>query len=124
MVVSFEKRKNDQLKERSQVVVASFNVVLDLVTLMDLWKQRSPANKEDYFVFVNFPFNAHSRNLDAPVQTKKAIAYGQYRQALSFWMASHVGVQNATLFLKICGTISRRASGATAACNVDVHDAL
>ena len=70
MVVSFESRKNDQFREGSQVVVPSRDDALDLVSLMISWKQRSPANKGDDFVFLNFPFNANSRNLDSPVHTR------------------------------------------------------
>ena len=124
MVVSFEKRKNDQFREGSQVVVPSREDALDLVSLMASWKARSPANSADDFVFLNFPFNANSRNLDAPVHTRQAIAYGQYRKALSIWMPVHVGVQNASEFLKLYGTKSGRAGGATAACNAGVPDAL
>ena len=124
MVVSFEKRKNDRFQEGSQVVVPSRDDALDLVSLMASWKARSPANNADDFVFLNFPFNENSRNLDAPVHTRQAIAYGQYRKALSIWMPVHVGVQNASEFLRLYGTKSGRAGGATAACNAGVPDAL
>jgi hypothetical protein len=124
MVVSFEKRKNDQFREGSKVVVPCRDDALDLVSLMASWKERSPAGKEDDFVFLNFPFNANSRNLDAPVHTRQAISYGQYRKALSIWMPAHVGVQNASEFLKLYGTKSGRAGGATAACNAGVPDAV
>ena len=124
MVVSFERRKNDQFREGSQVVVPNRDDALDLVTLMASWRQRSPAGKGDDFVFLNFPFTANSRNLDAPVHTRQAITYGQYRKALSIWMPAHVGVQNASEFLKLYGTKSGRAGGATAACNAGVPDAL
>ena len=76
MMVSFERRKNDQFREGTQVVVPSRDDVLDLVTLMASWRQRSPASKSDDFVFLNFPFTTNSRNLDAPVHTRQAITYG------------------------------------------------
>ena len=76
MVVSFEKRKNDQFREGSKVVVPCRDDALDLVSLMACWRERSPAGKSDDFVFLNFPFNANSRNLDAPIHTRQAITYG------------------------------------------------
>ena len=116
MVISFEKRKNDQFREGSQVVVPSRDDCLDLVTLMEQWKDRSPANKGKDFVFLNFPFNDKSCDLDAPVHLHQAIQYGQYRKTLSIWMPAHVCVQNATEFLALYGTKSGRARGATATC--------
>ena len=44
-----------------KVVVPCRDDALDLVALMASWRERSPAGKEDDFVFLNFPFNANSR---------------------------------------------------------------
>jgi hypothetical protein len=116
MVISFEKRKNDQFREGSQVVVPRRDNCLDLVALMEQWKDRSPTNKGKDSVFLNFPFNDKSCDLDAPVHLHQAIQYGQYRKTLSIWMPAHVCVQNATEFLALYGTKSGRARGATATC--------
>lgn len=124
MVVPFEKRKNDQFREGSHVVIPNRDDALDLVALITSWKQRSLANKEDDFVFLNFPFNANSRNVDGHVHIKQAISYNQYRKALSIWMPADVGVQHAAKFLKLYGTKSRQAGGATTTWNTRIPNAL
>lgn len=87
-------------------------------------RERSLGNNDEDCVFLDFPFNAQSRNLDALVHAKKTITYGKYGQTLSIWMASHVGVHNATEFLSIYGTRSGRSGGAIVACDAHVPTRL
>ena len=117
----FDKRKNDQFREGSSVVIPRVtDAGLDLPNLFVQWKTRSPASGDDDFVFMDFPLTVSAQCLDADVHVTKAISYAKYRKALSLWMAPYVGSLNAQAFLSIFGTKSGRAGGASAACNAGV----
>ena len=114
----FDKRKNDQFRDGSSVVIPRLpDSALDLPNLFLLWQDRSPAPRESDFVFLDFPLTKTATCLDAEVHETKAITYGKYRKALSQWMAPYVGKLNAQAFLCTFGTKSGRAGGASAACN-------
>jgi hypothetical protein len=116
MVVFIEKRKNDQFRHGSQVVIPAVpEESTCVVDLFDTWHRRSPNNLPEDYVFLDFPLTATSNALDAPVHMGMPIKYAKYRKALSQWMAPHVGAANANDFLRQFGTKSGRAGGATAA---------
>ena len=104
VTVFFDKRKNDQFREGSSVVIPRVtDAGLDLPNLFLQWKTRSPATGDDDFVFMDFPLTASAQCLDADVHVNKAISYAKYRKALSLWMAPYVGSLNAQAFLSIFG---------------------
>ena len=110
----FDKRKNDQFREGSSVVIPRVpDSALDLPGLFLQWQDRSPAPRDSDFVFLDFPFTSTAGCLDAEVHETKAITYGKYRKALSQWMAPYVGKLNAQAFLSSFGTKSGRSGGAS-----------
>ena len=126
MFIFIAKRKNDQFRHGSQVVIPAVpEESACVVRLFNMWHSRSPENLPEDFVFLDFPLTAASDAFDAPVNFGMSIKYAKYRKALSRWMAPHVGAANATDFLRQFGTKSGRAGGATAARSAGVPlDAL
>ena len=117
MVIHFEKRKNDQFREGSEVVIPSNEEKRSacVYRLLEYWRALSPAAGNNDYVFLDFPVTERSTNIDAEVNEKKHILYRTYKTALAKWMPGYVGAENAEEFLKRFGTKSGRAGGATAA---------
>ena len=102
------------------VIPSPSDAALDLPTLLLQWQDRSPANGENDFVFMDCPLIGTAKCLNAKVHLKKVIDYAKYKQALSQWMAPYVGTLNAIEFLRLYGTESGRSRGATTTCNARV----
>ena len=80
-----------------------------MYTLFGHWRDLSPAPHAEDYVFLDFPMNKQSSNIDATVHEKKHILYNTYKKALAACMPGYVGAENAEEFLRRFGTNSGRA---------------
>ena len=117
--ISFDKRKNDQYRQGSKVLVASspLSTVFPVRLLREL--EIYTGGSEDLFIFRGFNGRLVAKSPRMTAPGPKKITYDQYLRYLSLWFSGVMGV-SIDAFRKQFATQSGRSGGASSASNAGV----